>query len=124
MWGGGGLTETTLWTNSSPSSTFSAQSVSVGDLTPYDYIKIVWRWSTSDATTWEILIPNTTATTMKYGFGGATMSASQARYRYCTFAKTTGVSMSFSNSVLHSSSAQTTSGAYIIPTKIIGVKLS
>lgn len=114
--------ETTLWTNSSPSSTFSSQSVSVGDLTPYDYIKIVWRWSISDSTTFETVIPNDTKETERRAIGGSSSTSITPRYRYCSFAKTTGVSMAFSNSVLHSSSSQTPSADHIIPVKIVGLK--
>lgn len=114
--------ETTLWTNSSPSSAFQAQSISVGDLTSYDYIKIVWRWSISDSTTFETVIPNDTKETERRAIGGSSSTSITPRYRYCSFAKTTGVSMAFSNSVLHSSSSQTPSADHIIPVKIIGLK--
>ena len=42
--GGGNLKETVLWTNSAPTSSFSAQNVPLSDsIDNYDYIKVAYR---------------------------------------------------------------------------------
>ena len=55
--GGGGPTYTRLWTNASPSSSFAAQTVALGQAgSDFDYIRIVWaRINTAGVTdsTWE-----------------------------------------------------------------------
>lgn len=45
----GSLSETTLWTNSSPSSSFAAQAVSEIGVDNYTYIKITFRFSASNS---------------------------------------------------------------------------
>lgn len=49
--GEGTFQETELWQNSAPTASFSAQSVTLSDdITNYDYIRVYWRYSTSDTT--------------------------------------------------------------------------
>lgn len=49
--GGGGQTETTLWTNSAPTSNFNTQDVPLSDdYTNYKSIRIYYRYSTTDST--------------------------------------------------------------------------
>ena len=48
------LTETTLWTNSSPTSTFAPQTVTLSQSSDnFTYIKVYFRCSTSDSTTYD-----------------------------------------------------------------------
>lgn len=56
MWGGGALTETVLWTNPSPTSTFSGTECSLSSTLDngYKYIKVTYRASTTDATEYEV----------------------------------------------------------------------
>ena len=52
-----GLEETTLWTNSSPTSSFAGQAVALSDdITNYDYIRVYWRYNTTDATEVSVLM--------------------------------------------------------------------
>jgi hypothetical protein len=54
--GGGKYTETSLWTNPSPTSEFSGGNVTLSDsLSNYKYIKIKTRVSTTIATTWSTI---------------------------------------------------------------------
>ena len=49
--GGGGLVETDLWTNSAPSSSFSAQTVTISDdMNNYDFIGVDYAYSTGTQT--------------------------------------------------------------------------
>lgn len=56
--GGGSLTETVLWTNASPTSTFAAQVVTLSDdMNNYTYLKFEYRHSTTDSNLYEIIVP-------------------------------------------------------------------
>lgn len=61
--GGNKVKEITLWTNGSPSSSFSNQTVSFNESysdysdIPYDYIEIQFKVSTSNATEGSVCIP-------------------------------------------------------------------
>lgn len=49
--GEGNFQETELWQNSAPTASFSSQEVTLSDdMTNYDYIRVYWRYSTSDTT--------------------------------------------------------------------------
>lgn len=51
MWGGGDLTETTLWTNPSPSSSLAGGDVTLSQsIANFDLLKFSWRYSTDDHT--------------------------------------------------------------------------
>lgn len=125
---GGGkatLKATTLWTNPSPSSSFSAQAVTLSEsMYNFDFIKIYFRYSTSDNSEWSVLYT-------PGGIVGETVAIGARKYnsssindmRYRAASGTTNSSISFTNSVQHTSSSQTTSGAYIIPTYVYGIKL-
>lgn len=53
------LKETTLWTNSSPTSNFASQTVTLSDnISNYDYIAFDFRASTSDSTSYRVLYPS------------------------------------------------------------------
>lgn len=123
---GGGtatLKATTLWTNPSPSSSFANQTISLSSTGIYDYIQITWRWSTSDSTEFKsIFAKNQYGGSKRLAIGGAPDTSTTARYRFWTQASSYS-EMGWSNSVQHTSSSQTTSGAYVIPTKIEGLKL-
>ena len=56
--GGGNISETVLWTNSAVTSNFTAQTVTLsGNLTDYDYIKIKYNASTTDTSSYEVIMP-------------------------------------------------------------------
>lgn len=119
-----GFKETTLWTNPSPSSSFANQEISLSSTSPYDYIKITWRWSTSDSTEFETIFPrNEYNGSKRLSIGGSLDTNTTARYRFWSQASSY-TAMGWSNSVQHTSSSQTTSGAYVIPTKITGLNFT
>lgn len=119
-----GFKETTLWTNSSPTSSFSGD-ITVSSIHGYSYIKIYFRYSTSLNETSEVIFP---WSIFYYGYVGFGMRKSDSstindmRYR-CCYAKSY-TTINFANSVAHQSASQTTSGAYIIPTKITGLNFT
>lgn len=54
--GGGALSETVLWTNSSPSDNFSAQTVNLSDsVVNYKYLKFIYRGRNASAVTSSII---------------------------------------------------------------------
>ena len=119
-----GFSETTLWTNSSPTSSFSGD-ITVSNISGYDYIKIYFRYSTSLNETSEAIFPWTIFYNEYCGFGmrkSSSTSINDMKYR-CCYAKSY-TTLNFANSVSHQSASQTTSGAYIIPTKITGLKFT
>lgn len=125
---GGGratLKATTLWTNSSPSSSFSAQAVTLSNsMYSYDYIRVYFRYSTSIAEERLVMYSIYSILGEMVALGARKYDASSVNdMRYRAMSGTSATSISFTNSVQHTSSSQTTSGAYIIPTKIEGLKL-
>ena len=123
--GGGKLVETVLWTNPSPTSAFSAQAVTLSEtIDNYDYIKILFRKSTSDATSYNLMTDVSTWTTIYIsgdtdrGFRllGNTIVSSSTNYRACTCVNTDHTKVQIGNV----SGGGGTS--YIIPTAIIGIK--
>ena len=116
--------ETTLWTNSSPTSSFSGD-VSISSFSSYDYVKIYFRYSTSLNETSEVVFPRSIFYNEYCGFGmrkSDSSSINDMKYR-CCYAKSY-TALNFANSVSHQSASQTTSGAYIIPTKITGLNFT
>jgi len=122
--GGGNLTETTLWTNSSPTSGFNASNVTLSDSTNnYKYIKIYWRTSTSNSTIGSIIIDKDTWDTMteasnhpKAGIAAYTNSATHNRIIFKVSATEIRVGLCYQVG------ASTYSANNVIPTKICGLK--
>ena len=125
---GGGtkeLTETTLWTNSSPTSNFAYQTVSLSDsMDNYDFLAFYWRISTSNASETHLIIPvsefkkedNTLTLTFKSLIG--------VQYNAATYARLLAY-ISETQSVLGTAyqlGGSATNNSLIIPTKIIGMK--
>ena len=120
--GGGGMTETTLWTNSSPSSNFSSQTVSLNQsYTGFDYIRFYYRGSTSNSEVRSCMIAVSDFTGKTFAFGG-NFNFDNSKCRGCYNSGSSQIYFSYSYEL--KSSSQTSSSAYIIPTKITGVKLS
>lgn len=118
--------ETVLWTNSAPTSTFAAQSVTVDAITNYDYIKITARFSTSDTATRQfILSPSEFKLeadgTIAIGFRQASSTGStRARAVFLTDSSYTKIS--FASCYGLTTSSQTAANNYIIPISIAGIK--
>ena len=126
--GGGILSETSLWSNNSPSTSFSSQTVSLSDdINNYSYLKFKFNRSTSDSTNNAEVIYTVdefkkyTVATNKFNgavafFGGSGTSATYAR----RFWYTTDTSVSF-DSMYQIGGTYSDNGAGI-PTEIIGMK--
>lgn len=128
--GGGQMTETALWTNSSPTSNFgnttqTPYNVTLSEsYTNFDYIKIAFRFSTSVTTSAEIIMPkdvlarSTSVSTFAIG-----MNSGSGNTRVRTGYATSNTTIGFLGCYQTTSSSQSVSSAYIIPTKISGLKL-
>ena len=122
--GGGGETVTTLWTNPSPTSSIVSSTITLSDdLTRYQYLKIEWRWSTSDATTASMRVSSSEFKTLgtnstqgpKFIMG---IRASSAFYaRPICYASDTTISIEQCRQLAGTGSAST----FAIPTKISGI---
>lgn len=120
--GGGGMTETTLWTNFSPSSSFEAQTRILNqDYTNFPYIRFYYRGSTSNTEERSVMIAKDDFTGKTLVFGG-NFDFTNSKARSCYNSGSDKIY--FSSSYELKSSSQSASGSYIIPTKITGVKLS
>ena len=125
---GGGkatLKSTTLWSNPNPSSSFSAQTVTLSQsMANFDYIRIRFQYSTSNTEQWNVIYSVA-------GLDGNTVSMGARKYdsssindmRYRAVNGASNTTVAFTNSVQHTSSSQSTSAAYIIPYSIEGLKL-
>lgn len=123
--GGGGMTETTLWTNSSPTSTFAAQSVTLSQsLSNFDYIRFEYRFSTSNSASYSVIIKASDVTNSLTTSGNFTIalmvrSSSYYRSRRVTYNSLTSLEVSLAWDSNHAGS----SNSEAIPTKIVGMKL-
>ena len=126
--GGGQPTETTLWTNPSPSSSFAGQTVTLSDdMTNYDYLKFTYKAVSTLDTLGEDIIP--TAKFVSYGSSmttagpkfaiGKTGTSSDDRYiRFLTYSSNTTIDF---KTPQKAGAAQTSNNA-CIPVQIIGIK--
>lgn len=119
--GGGGETETTLWTNSSPTSGMISETVTLSDnLTKYRYLKIEWRRSTTDSTSASMrVLPSEfksfdSSATPKFLMGTGTTTYYA---RAVVYASDTSVTFSQCRQVNGTGSAS----GNCIPTKITGI---
>ncbi len=123
--GGGKMTETTLWTNSSPTSTMADTTATLSDnLSNYDYLKVTYRISTSNATTNEVIVPVSDFKAMKYGntynFMGVSAYVSSLAYcRPIEYTSETTIKIYQARKLYNSGYGNTIA----IPTKISGLKL-
>lgn len=125
---GGGtakLKATTLWSNSAPGSSFAAQTVNLSQsMLDFDFIRVSFDYSASSAEGWSVIYSPSILYHETVSLGARkddSSSINDMRYRAMNGATSTTVS--FTNSVQHTSSSQSTSASYIIPTSITGLKL-
>lgn len=123
--GGGGAkyTETSLWTNPSPSATFANTTVTLSDnLSNYDFVKIKWKSTTSVNQIGEIILPvdnfASQASAPNY-YNTFSLGATTSNYfRPVIYASDT--TMTFGNSIMIRTN--TTNNNYNIVTEVIGLK--
>lgn len=122
--GGGKAKETVLWTNSTPTSNFDAQSINLNvDWTTYDWIRVYFRVSTSVSTSNYVDFPvslvesaSTASNTIQATICarvGSTQYARSMRYQ-----SNTTLYFPRANAINQQSESQ----AGIIPTQISGIK--
>lgn len=125
--GGGSATETVLWTNGSPTSSFASQTVTLSQtIENFDYIKIVFRKSTTDADEGILILPtktvkeslNNTANTYRCCIGMRIGSATYVRVIFVN----SGVYDAIGIDSAARLSASGTSNTSAIPLQIIGIK--
>lgn len=125
--GGGGMTRTTLWTNTASTSAFSSQTVTLSDsISNYDYIGVEYRATTASSTrSTEVLF---VSNALRYASTSYTNTvfpcfcaySSSAHYaRYITFSTNTKLSISSAGKI--GAAASDTTKA--IPLHIYGYKL-
>lgn len=121
---GGALSETTLWTNPSPTSSFASQNVSLSDnISNYDFIKIQFRVSTSVSNSASIIVSKEDLLTMtnatntpKFALGAIESSVTHTRAGYYV----SDTSINIGNT--YRTNSTTTYNAVCIPTEVIGMK--
>ena len=122
------MSETTLWTNSSPTSTsgFAAQTVTLSSsISNFDYIGIYYKLSTDSTYTPECAIFkksdfttfNATNTNNKY-YGGLGGRLTTNRIRRIGYVSNTQVQFTAAENTNNTGSVATA----LIPTKIVGIK--
>ena len=90
----------------------------------FDYIKVTFDYSTTSGESWTAMYSSSMLYHETVAIGARkddSSSINDMRYRAMNGA--TATTVSFTNSVQHTSSSQSTSATYIIPTSIIGLKL-
>lgn len=119
--GGGGETKTTLWTNPSPTSSMTSETVTLSDdLTKYKYLEIEWKRTTTDNTTASMRVLSSvfasfgSSASPKYLMGAGTTTYVA---RAVVYASDTSVSFSQCRQVNGTGS----SSGSCIPTKITGI---
>lgn len=126
--GGGGttITETTLWTNSSPNATFAAQTIELSqDIGDFDYIKVEYKDAYSVDNTKDFYIkvsdwmtPYTGVTNKTFGIYMTTGSA--AYCRQFIYASETSISVTTTFRL----NSQANSANVVIPVYVKGVNVS
>ena len=115
-------TKTLLWTNASPTSVFTAQTVSLA-LSGYDAVEIVCRYSRTDDTRTRYVCDVGSSSSMYWFYYTATDGKyTGVRSRNVVSVSTTGVTFDTCMGKPVNSSTSTTNDGYIIPIEIYGIK--
>lgn len=119
--------ETSLWTNSSPTSNFNAQTVNLSDsLSNYDYIKVKVRFNTSTATENEVMCSVSQFKTMNIADGGFWLSNTLvSTYSYTRMYRYVSDTEIYINTAFkYGTSSGTTAPSFVIPIEIKGCKFA
>lgn len=128
--GGGKPKETVLWTNSSPTSNFAAQTVSLSQkISDFDLIKLTCRAQTTNDTSFSMYFdassyPSITTSSNHDGFHpfvGGHLSGSGTEY-FRSYYRVDDTSIYISECRMRSSSGTGTNNSYAIPISITGIK--
>ena len=120
-------TRTLLWTNASPTSVFAAQTLDssdgIPDLSGYDAVEIVCRYSTTDDTRTRYVCDVGSSSSMYWFYYTATDGKyTGVRSRNVVSVSTTGITFDTCMGKPVNSSTSTTNDGYIIPIEIYGIK--
>lgn len=111
-----------LWTNASPTSSFSAQTISL-DLSRYDAVEIVCRYGATDDTRTRYMCDVGSSTPMYwFYYAGTDGKYTGVRSRNEVSVSTTGVTFDTCTGKSGNSSTSTANNGYIIPIEIYGIK--
>lgn len=116
--------ETTLWTNSSATSSFGAQNVTLSQsIQNFNYIKIICRASTSVSTTSEAIFSKSFVLSCVSGNAAprmalSTRTGSQSYVRIINYASDTQIYFD----TAHKRATSGDTNGYVIPTSIVGLK--
>ena len=121
-------TRTLLWTNASPTSVFAAQTLDssdgIPDLSGYDAVEIVCRYSTTDDTRIRYICDVGNSASMYWFYRTATNGYYMGvRSRTNMSASTTGITFDTCMGKPVNSSTSTANDGYIIPIEIYGIKV-
>ena len=127
--GGGGITETTLWENSTPTSSFAGQTVTLSDnMDNYDFLKFCFNRSTTNTTDKCEIIYSVDEfkkfTAAANHFNGATAfypTDGTARLYARAYKYISNTQVAFEN--MYQMSGTVSDNGAGIPTKIIGMKM-
>lgn len=122
---GGTLSETTLWTNPSPTSNFAAQTVNLSDnIKNYSYIEVEYKMSKSSTVFSKLLMPvsiftqNLSTDNPMIWLSRGRNDGTGGMVRCARYASDTSVYISTTTGI----GAGTTDNQYCIPTYIYGCK--
>lgn len=117
----GGSSDVTLWTNSDPSTAFTAQAVTVPDMSGYSKIIIKYIEENADKQEEQIIIPPEAATDYSYNFSHVFEQTGDLRIATRNITYTNVTTITFADAKVWSSfSTGSTSNVYLIPTEILG----
>lgn len=129
--GGGTLKETTLWTNSAPTSNFASQTITLSDgISNYKFLKIRYRKNTTENVEHQVLydvddvISQFTSNAGAHYMGSIVeRENSTPSYRTAArlYAMSNDTTMTISNAI-YIDNPSTAQNAWAIPLEIIGVK--
>ena len=116
-----------LWTNANPTSEFAAQTLDssngIPDLSEYDAVEIVCRYSRTDDTRMRYICDVGGSASMYWFYYTATDGKyTGVRSRNVVSASTTGVTFNACSGKPGNSTTNTTNNGYLIPIKIYGIK--
>lgn len=124
---GGSLNPTTLWTNSSPSSSFAAQDVTVSSMSSYFMIEVEFQFKTSisspvpkSAATLSYLQTTSTGKSTVACVGGLTDSAGANYWRFWHYVNST--TLHFDGGKYNAGGSVSTANSALIPVRVIGYK--
>ena len=120
--------KTLLWTNANPTRNFAAQTLDssdgIPDLSRYDEIEVVCRYSTTDDTRTRYICDVGGSTSMYWFYYTATDGKyTGVRSRDRVTVSTTGITFEGCSGKPGNSTTNTANNGYIIPVKIYGIKV-